>query len=194
MSIDELIFSAPLLAYAYFIASYALMGGILKYIDDAFDKKAFSKRKAVFIAPLLGVLWALNMALSAASATILAAVVFAAFLTRKINSTALKSGAVVLVLAALAFGVFSVMWLPFAALAIAGIADEISSDYADSKRIRNRLVHWLLAHRFMMKIAVLGFALLALFEWLYFFAFLAFDIAYECVSAYSLSIKHKTMA
>ena len=45
----------------FFLLSYSILGGGIKYIDDAFDEKIFSKKIALTIAPLLGVLWAYTM-------------------------------------------------------------------------------------------------------------------------------------
>ena len=58
----------------FFLLSYPVLGAGLKYIDDAFDEKIFSKKYALILAPLLAILWAYTMYIDSFSATILLAI------------------------------------------------------------------------------------------------------------------------
>ncbi|OEU57083.1 MAG: hypothetical protein BA871_12075 [Desulfuromonadales bacterium C00003096] len=61
-----------------------------------------------------------------------------------------------------------------------GVADEKGNDYVDNHATLKQ-VKFFFSYRFCMKMGVLSLCLLSLLPWLYLFAFLAHDGAYEAV-------------
>ena len=55
----------------FFLISFSLLGAGIKYIDSAYDDKAFNKKLALIIAPILGLLWSYTMIINPIAATIL---------------------------------------------------------------------------------------------------------------------------
>ncbi len=190
MTFENFIFSNPITIASLFIIAYAILGSGIKYIDAAFDENAFSRNKAILLAPILGILWALTMLLSVESATILLAVFLSVLLAGEIDNTAFQLGSLTIVLVILFSGFFEFLWLPLIFITLAGVVDEVGNDVVDKKKIDNKFIHHFFKHRFAMKLAVFFFALFNYFGWIYLFAFMAFDIAYELVGAYSIR-KHK---
>jgi len=196
MAFDSLIYSQWIyssyhVTYAFFIAAYAVLGGGIKYIDDAFDEKTFSKIKAVLLAPFLGGLWAFTMTLHPASATILAAIVLAVLLRGKIDNLAFMVGTVTIITALFFSGLATFLWLPLILITLAGVLDEVGNDYVDKNFKANKFIYIFFEYRFTMKLAVLYFAAINYFVWVYFFAFIAFDVAYALVMHYSMNLAHK---
>ena len=189
--LNQLIFSQPIITWLFFIASYAILGGGIKYIDDAFDEKTFSKISALLFMPLLAVFGAVVMTLSAESATILGAIVVAVFLKGKIDTIAFKIGLISLIAILFFMGFFNFLWIPLIIIAIAGVLDEVGNDYVDKHLNVRKPIRLFFEFRFVMKLAVLYFAAVGTFAWFYFFAFIAFDIAYALVMEYSMSLAHK---
>ncbi|MDD5163617.1 MAG: hypothetical protein PHD95_05430 [Candidatus ainarchaeum sp.] len=188
--LNAIIFSNPIITWLFFIGAYAILGGGIKYIDDAFDEKVFRTRNAVLFAPILGIFWFVTMILSPESATILGAIVIAVFLKGKIDNIAHQLGIISIFFLLFIFGFFNFLWIPMLILIIAGLFDELGNDYVD-KHLEVRKPIWLFfKYRFVMKIAVLCFVLLGIFAPVYFFAFLAFDIAYALITKYSAKLAH----
>lgn len=185
------------------ILSYGLLGAGIKYIDQAYDIGVFNKRTANIVAIPSGILMASLIILDSPSATIFLAMFIALAITRKIDNPAFYIGSgILLLLPIILHGVMKIEWLPFGILIFSGILDEIGNDWAD-KRIKKKMVNYsnmkdsllhqigekFFLHRFMMKIAILFLVIFSLFHWIYFFAFLFFDIMYLLVEEYSFSIK-----
>lgn len=162
------------------VATFAIIGYGLKYIDDAFDEARFSKRRAMLLAPLLVALWACVSIFDAGSATVLFAILFAVLLSGKVDNPVFKLSAIAL-LTMLFFALMSrFSFVPLAVLTVLGIADEKGNDYADGNRL-GELAERFFAHRCSMKVGTLGLCLGSFLPWLYLPAFLAFDLAYEVV-------------
>ncbi len=191
------------------ILSYALLGAGIKYIDQAFDIDVFNKQVAKIIAVPCGALMGYLIIFDPPSATIFFAMVIGLALTQKLDNIAFYIGTGVLFLLPIIFhNTLKIEWLPFGVLLFSGIIDEIGNDWSD-KRILKRLVkhtqensnnhankkftHKLgekfFLNRFMMKIGILGLVLFNFFPWIYFIAFMAFDILYGIVGEYSLRSK-----
>jgi hypothetical protein len=189
--LTQVIFSNPIITWLFFIIAYAILGGGIKYIDDAFDEKRFKLKYAILLAPILGILWAYSMMLSAASATILGAIVIAVFLKGKIDNIAHQIGIISIFVVLFVFGFLNFLWIPLIILVIAGLLDELGNDYVDKNRDIRKPIRLFFEFRFVMKLAVLFLALVGVFELFYFFAFLAFDIAYAWVTIYSEELGKK---
>lgn len=191
MSFFQFVLVNHLISWPFVIGSYFFLGAGIKFIDDAFDEHTFNKFQAMLLAPILGIYWAAMMSLSPDSATVLAAIVLCVFLTGKIDNLAFQVGTLSIIVLLFLFGFLNFLWIPLAVITFTGIVDEWGNDYVDEHHIKNRFVNHFFKDRFTMKLGVLAFAALAFIGWLYFFAFLAWDIAYAIVTRVSANIKHK---
>jgi len=190
--LNEIIFSSALITWLFFIIAYAILGGGIKFIDDAFDEKTFKLRNAILLAPLLGIFWAYLMTLSPASATILGAVVIAVFLKGKIDNIAHQLGILSIFFVLFIFGFLHFLWIPLVILVIGGLIDEFGNDFVDRRLNTPAPLYLFFEYRFFLKLVILGFVIFMPLEFpLYlFFAFLAFDIAYALVMKISDNIGH----
>jgi hypothetical protein len=160
------------------VASFAVIGGGLKYIDQAFDEEVFNKRVAITLASILIALWIGLSILDSASATILLAILAGVLITGKIDNSifGLSSAAILT-----SFSYFQKVLLPpLVILTAAGVLDEIGNDYVDSHRTKG-VVQFFFLHRFSMKITLLGLSLAGFFALYYFMAFIFFDLAYDTI-------------
>ena len=182
----------------FFLLSYAILGGGIKYIDAAFDEKVFSKKIALVVAPLLGILWAYTMFANEISTTILLAVIFAVLIKGKIDNRAHIIGLVTIVI----FSVFVIffidgsglMMLPLVLLTSAGLIDEVGNDvigynkkFLNSGRFRYRFSLYFFGRRYLMKAAILYLVLFGIFPLYFLLAFIFFDEAYIMMDLYSQS-------
>ena len=76
----------------FFLLSYSILGAGIKYIDDAFDEKTFSKIIAVVITPLLSILGVYAMFIDPVSATILLAIIGGVLIKGKVDNYAFIGG------------------------------------------------------------------------------------------------------
>jgi len=177
----------------FFLASYTLLGAGLKYIDDAFDEKIFSKKLAMVLAPFLGSLWAYTMFIDQFSATILLAIIIGVFLRGKIDNLAHVTGLIV-ILVILVFVGINLMVLPLIFIAAAAFLDEMGSDIVDNNRklysgnhFWHKVILYFFDQRWLTKMAVLFVVLIGLFPLYFFLAILLFDGAYLTVRLYTRS-------
>ncbi len=185
------------------ISSYALLGAGIKYIDQAYDLKTFSKKKANIAAILCGLMMSYLVITDPPSTAIFLAMITALLLTKKIDNAAFYLGmAIVIALFLLYANLAEMNVLPFAVLTLSGIIDEAGNDWTD-KRINRRdfgiyanndplhymFIELFFEYRLAMKCAVLALAAAAVIPWAYFFAFMAFDLSYLSIDLYSASIK-----
>lgn len=183
-------FSHYELAFTILIpASFLGLGMMIKYGDQAFDANAYSKRKALLLALPGGIWMGSLMAVDPGSATIFMGVLIALLLAGKLDNLPFKLG----------FAVALAMFVTFLLMGIGGInaigalvvlafayVDERANDLPLVDR-GNGWAATLLRNRPFLKIAVLALCLVgALPSLLYFFAFLAFDLGYSAVEAFSL--------
>jgi hypothetical protein len=199
---ETLITQNPFFIAFFFILSYFLIGAAVKFIDDAFDENTFPQAIAFALSPLTAIFWAYIMVLEPASAMILTAIIVGVIVKGKIDNLAFIV-AVLCVYAAyffmdpLAFSFVFLLPIPLIIISIAGILDEIGNDWVDSKNVYHsykpfgKYIHLFFEFRFIMKIAVLAFALLGFYPIMFFFAFLAWDIGYAVVMLISKSLSTK---
>jgi len=175
--------------YFFFIA-FAVLGAGLKYIDDAFDEKVFSKKIAYAIAPLLGVLWAYTMIIDAVAATILLAILLGVLLKGKIDNIAHVIGLGVIIGIVVVAGVH-LLYVPLIILAVACLLDEVGNDFVDKSsalaggRWWQKVVIGFFDQRWVAKVAILGLAVVSVLPWFFFVAMLLFDGAYLGVRSFS---------
>jgi hypothetical protein len=175
--------------YIFFVA-FVILGGGLKYIDDAFDEKVFSKKIAYVIAPLLGILWAYTMIIDAAAATILLAILLGVLLKGKIDNIAHTIGLVVIIGVTVVVGV-QLLFVPLIILAAAALLDEVGNDLVDKssflagRKWWQRFVIGFFDQRWVAKVAILGLVVVSVLPWFFFVAMLLFDGAYLGVRWFS---------
>ncbi|HEC81393.1 MAG TPA: hypothetical protein ENI42_03070 [Thermoplasmatales archaeon] len=180
----------------YFIfLSYLILGAGLKYIDDAFDKKTFSKWKGIILAPFLGLLWAFTMFVNPFSATVLFAIAIGVLIKGKIDNPAHLLGLVTIIVA-LALVRVEVMFLPVVLLSAAAIVDEAGNDvvgydknFRRSRRFKHRFLVYFFGRRYLLKVALLYLVLINVFPMYLLIALILFDEAYIIVEIYSDSIR-----
>jgi len=187
MIFNELIFTGFYLTIFYYILAFALLGGGIKLVDDIFDKSLAKRWLALLLVPYLGILWAITMALNSAAASILAAILIAAVLKGKINNIGHQIGLLTILVILFFSGFVQFLWIPLIVISLAAIADEIGHDFVEKHKKINKVVSYFFKYRFAMKLAVFLFALFNYFGWIFFFAFMAFDIAYVAVEKFELA-------
>ena len=171
----------------FYLISYPLLGAGIKFIDEAFDEKRYSKTLAIAVAPLLGILWAYTMISNPASASILMAVLVGVFFTGKIDNWAHFAGLGVVIGLVVLLGV-QFMIIPLLLLGAAALLDELGNDFVDkhkerwnTSKIRFRFLVYFFDHRWMMKTALLPLALLNIVPWYFVLAMILFDESYLLV-------------
>ena len=162
------------------LAVYALIGGGLKYIDDAFDEGVHSRRIASLLAAVLVVFWVTLSAVDSYSATILTAVLLGVLLSGKIDNRVFTASTCAIVLTVVLLARENLLLLPLAILTAFGVVDEKGNDYVDSHRA-HRLVEFFFAHRFALKLALLALCAASVLPFAYLAAFMCFDLAYDTV-------------
>jgi len=176
----------------FFLLSFLILGGGIKYIDAAYDDKTFNKKLALAIAPVLGILWAYTMLINEVAATILFAVLLGVLLKGKIDNRAHLVGLLIIFGVIFLMGV-ELLFLPLIFLAAAALLDEVGNDVVDYNKkylkSKNKLLHKFLIYffdqRWLLKIAILAIALIGIIPIFFFLAILLFDYAYLTVHSYS---------
>ncbi|MFH0969991.1 MAG: hypothetical protein V1776_00845 [Candidatus Diapherotrites archaeon] len=169
-----------------------VLGGGIKYIDDAFDEKTFSKTKALLVAPVIAIFWIFMMYLSVPSATILGAIFLAVLSRNKVDNIGFHVGALAIISGLIILYFYKIvdfLWGPLVFLTVAGVLDEIGNDYVDKHPEIAKPFLFFFHYRFIMKIAVFLGVYFGFYGLEYFIAFIGFDIAYASVGDYSEKLK-----
>jgi hypothetical protein len=177
----------------FFLLVYTLLGAGIKYIDAAYDEKTVSKKAALVIAPVLGLLWAYAMLINLYSATILLAILLGVFLKRKIDNYAFLLGFFIILVIIIPLGI-ELMLLPLVFLTTAAVLDELGNDFTDnnkknrvSKKFSFQLAVYFFGRRYLMKTALVYLVLLGVYPWYFLLALIFFDEAYLMMHLYSKS-------
>ncbi len=175
------------------ILAFAIIGGGLKYIDDAFDEDLFSKKKAILTAPIIVIIACILAIKDTASQTILFSILLSVLIGGKVDNLIFKVSSIAFLLLLFLpsfclYGTPSFLWIPLLVITISGIIDEKGNDYVDENKT-NKLIYFFFEHRFTMKIGILTVCGLQFLEWFYLFAFLAFDGAYESIRIFGYLYK-----
>lgn len=180
-----------MLSMYFFLVSFSLLGAGIKFIDSAYDEKAFSKKLALFIAPLLGLLWAYTMIINPIAATILLAIVLGVVFKGKIDNYAHLMGVVIIIPIILFAGV-ELMILPLIFLSAAAVLDEVGNDYIGNpnRKLRhyktlNKILTYFFDQRWLLKTAILFLAILNMIPLYFFVSMILFDYAYLGVRYWS---------
>jgi len=196
VALQDSVFSA-----VFFITSFFILGLLVKFIDDAFDEKVYSRKIALILSPLTAIYWAYVMALSPVAGLLLTAIIIGVLIKGKIDNIAF----VIAVLCVYSVYFFIGDWqfflspiylIPLVIISIGGIIDEMGNDYIDKHNLYKdglfgKAVHLFFEYRFFMKLIVLIFALIGTYPLLFFFAFFMWDVGYEIVMHLSKHILRK---
>ncbi len=195
------IMSNGLSAGFFFIITFFLLGLLVKFIDDAFDEKAYPRKLALIVAPITAIFWAYVMSLDSIAALLLTAIIIGVLIKGKIDNIAFIIAVISVYFAYFFIGDWNfildpILLILLIIISIAGVIDEIGNDFIDKKNIYKRgllgkIIHWSFEYRFVMKLMVLIFALLDFYSILFFIAFFFWDLGYELVMHYTKHILHK---
>jgi hypothetical protein len=198
---EEIILQDYFLKTIFFILSFFFLGLLVKFIDDAFDEKAYSRKVALVISPLTAIFWAYLMSLDPAAALLLTAIVIGVLVKGKVDNIAFVIAVLCVYLVYFFIGdwqfIFNIAFLiALIIISIGGVIDEIGNDFVDKnsffkKGFFGKIIHWFFEYRFVMKIFVLFFVLVGTFDLLFFIAFFFWDLGYEIVMHYSQCILRK---
>lgn len=180
-----IIFANALYTWLFFVISFAILGAGIKYIDDAFDENAFSKKKAMLLAPFLGVFYAFLMSLHQTAATILAAFLVGVLLSGKINNKGFYLQLFFWAIAIFIFDNITLSVIPLGLLILSSILDEKGNDLSDVKKIKNKFLDFWFKHRLTMDAVALFLTFFGAIELVFFASFISFDLSYMLVGAYS---------
>ena len=203
----ETIANIPYLKEAGLVLAYGIIGGGIKYIDQAFDIGVFDSRIATIISIPTALLMGLLMITDPISATIFLALVLGLAVSRKIDNIAFQIGILTIILIPIILhNIVSIDWLPFGLLILACLTDEYTNDWSDKKQMERHVktamkrkvetpLHYQIAelifdHRPVMKVTVLVLALAGQFPNLYFIAYFALDATYKLVEKISFMQKN----
>ncbi len=171
------------------LVSTFIMGFAIKYIDSAYDDDVFSRHNAVLAAICCGLFMGWWIAKDSSAAVFLLAICMSVAITKKIDNPAFILGILLaLFVPALLVKELTILWLPLAALVIAGIVDEQGNDAV--KKIPLAGVRMFFHYRLSMEVMMLVLTLSPFmggpkfFDIPYFFAFAAFDLGYQMVTYY----------
>jgi hypothetical protein len=167
------------------LLSYMAIGGGLKYIDQAYDRRLFSKYKANVVGILIGLLAGYLIITDSTSTMILLSILIANAILRKIDNPGFYLGIIALIPVTVIFGNFIGMeWSTFGFLIAAALVDQYGDDWREGRKISKNL-DLFLHYGIIWKMGVLAAAILNLIPWIYFFAALVLDISYSYVEIYS---------
>lgn len=201
LPLQEVILQDPLVTTLFFVVSFFLMGVLVKFIDDAFDEKTYSRKLALILAPITAIFWAFVMAFHPAAALLLTAITLGVLIKGKIDNIAFVMAVLCIYVVYFFIGDWKFILdqfylVPLILITIAGVIDEIGNDFVDKnnlykKGVLGKLVHWFFEYRFVMKIVVFIFAFIGTYPMFFFFAFFLWDIGYELVMHYSKHVLRK---
>jgi len=172
-----------LLYWCALLISTFFMGFSIKYIDAAYDERAFDRKNALATSVVSALLMGYWIAVDPIAAIFLLAICISVAITKKIDNPAFVLGILVVFLVpALIVETITIIWLPLAALVIAGVIDEEGNDVVS--RIPWKPLRAFFHYRSSMEVMMAVLTLIGFFEWPYFFAFVIFDIGYQMVTYY----------
>ncbi|MGE0549987.1 MAG: hypothetical protein AB7O24_14785 [Kofleriaceae bacterium] len=123
---------------------WAVLGGLLKYVDDAYDEGMHNKRAASVIGYVLAIPWLWLMSTSPGAASVLGSFMVAVVLAREIDilpfvvwTVLVAIGSVVL----LALGVIKIEWGVFAVLSFTGFLEDTLSNYGERRPLPKPLFY-----------------------------------------------------
>jgi hypothetical protein len=169
--------------------SFVLLGMLIKYGDVSFDDGEFDQKVSKAIAVPCGLWMGALIITDPDSATIFIGLLLALLLASKYDNTAFRLGfAAAGIMAIISFKDFpnNANYIGVVVVFAAAFLDEKASDWAD-RRDGGSMLARLLKERPILKVAILLLCVTAaLSSYLYFFAFLGFDLGYSFVERLSV--------
>ncbi len=185
----------------FFIISFFILGFLVKFIDDAFDEKAYPRKLALILSPLTAIFWAYIMSLDSAAGLLLTAIIIGVLVKGKIDNVAFVIAVLSVYFVYFFIGDWAFIFnlnllIVLIIISIAGVIDEIGNDYVDKNNLyknglSGKLIHWFFEYRFFMKISVLIFSILGIYNLGFFVAFFFWDLGYETVMHYTKHVLEK---
>ena len=176
--------------YPIFLLTYTILGGGIKYIDDAFDRDIFSKKTAYILSPILAIIGVYCMIINPVSATILLAILAGVLIKGKIDNLAFISAFILVILLSVGLGI-EFLIIPLILLSAAAMIDEVGNDFIDSikdrldkEKITNKFAIYFFGHRWVLKIAILFLVIANIVPLYFFFAMVLFDYTYVAVGIF----------
>jgi hypothetical protein len=169
----------------FLLFSYFVIGGGLKYIDQAYDKRLFSRYKANAVGILIGILGGYLVITDTFSTVILVSILLGNAILRKIDNLGFYVSTVSLIIVIALFGNFvGIAWSVFGFFIALALIDQYGDDWREGRKIRKSLDAFL-HYGFIWKIGALVAAILGWIPWIYFLAIVVLDAAYSYVEVYS---------
>lgn len=169
--------------------SFVLLGMLIKYGDVSFDDGAFDQKVSKALAVPCGLWMGALIITDPDSATIFIGLLLALLLASKYDNTAFKVGfATAGILAVISFKDFpnNANYIGVVVVFAAAFLDEKASDWAD-RRDGGSVLARVLRERPVLKVAILMLCVTSvLSSYLYFFAFLGFDLGYSLIERLSV--------
>lgn len=172
------------------VLGYALIGGGLKYIDQVYDVHIFDKKLASALALLCGIIMGTLIAVDWASSVILTSIILGVLFAGKIDNKDFITVTVLSFAIPFLYTLFinpnyqfqALMLYSIISLVLLGIGDELLDKIGDKKHIK------MLTIRPLLKLGVLALAIMGIFDYEHFLAFIGFDTAYMLVGLHSANI------
>lgn len=175
--------------------SYLVLGMLIKYGDQAYDERTFSRRNAFRLAVPGGLLLGFIMIIDNGTATIALGLLISLLLAGKYDNKGFMIAFLVafaVIVAGLLAGTSSPSFFGIVLAGAASFADEWGDGWAEN---RNGLLEKALCQRPFLKVMVLLLCVVGLLSsYLYFLMFLTFDFGYSLVEAYSEQYKEADCA
>jgi hypothetical protein len=172
------------------VLSFAFLGGSIKYIDQAYDERAFPKKYANVLAVIAGLTMGYLMAAdSPFSTAFFIAMLISLFMAKKVDNLAFLVGSVCAVGTFVVFSAefqISFMLLAIVAFLAAGFVDEIADDLAHRLELGS-VSRRILTYRPFCDLAMVAMVLLGWFAWPYLLPYFSFTLAYMLVESISIN-------
>jgi hypothetical protein len=169
--------------------SFVVLGILIKYGDKSFDDGCFNQNVSKTLAVPCGLWMGALILVDPNSATIFIGLLLALLIASKYDNEAFQLGFVVaggLALVSFINYPDNASYIGIGIVFLAAFVDEKISDWAD-KNEQGGWVSALLKERPVLKLAILVLCITSvLSSYLYFFAFLGFDLGYSFVEKYAL--------
>lgn len=169
--------------------SFISLGMLIKYGDESYDSGCFSRKLSNVLSVPCGMWMGGLIYFDPDSATIFIGLLLALLVAAKYDNAAFKLGF------GIAFGASvislivnpgNISYLGILLVFIAAFADELVNDHADVAE-RKDVLGLIMRERVVLKVVILALcAVSVLSSYLYFFAFLGFDMGYSFVHRYSV--------
>lgn len=172
------------LRIAVLVASYAFLGGAIKYIDQAYDERIGSIGIAKLLAVLSGLLMGGVMLLDGGFSTaFFLAMLISLVVTKKIDNWSFLVGTFIGIVTFLVGGLIwgmDVMLLPLVVFLLAGAVDELADGFAHGRDL-GKTVEYLLHYRPFSDIALVILIVVVPFDWIYLAPYFAFTFSYVVI-------------